>query len=791
MKILGQKALINLLRSNTNKSETLFSNTIDLCYSSDHKKGTWSFFSLVDMFLHGKLPLYPEVVLCLALHKMSDSIEEVRKAAITLMINLCNEKFPGEYLFIENSGVNDCYFDSQIKIAREIAKNHPKISLSLIREGLHRFRSVDNISRSRLLNFISPFFKNIQLTTFSDQEILLCAFLEKLLIITLKYSEEFVQGVADMWMNIAHTHENVVYITNYLVCITTVKRAKSLLLTACKIVLLISRANPQPTVEKLVYELYSIDKVGEQISLDEHQQFVERNMETQSKIPQCWAKDFSFMFPFSLKDKPFSRSNVSLILLTELILDNYEIIREHLPIILLLSFLGQDSSNIWVVKYSKTILASILFKSCGNEVYKSAGYITDYLIHPKTNQITFEALWSKKDYICRDGTLDTSDHLLNTFLLNYFELLEKTEEGIINRFSMMSLKWAVFYSTFSHYICRSLQFHRILKQPLREDSLYCILFCLHRHLVTRDPSGSREIMYESLTALHSMSSTVQLNDIVRIPQLWWSIVCALQTDCELEYWLSLDLLAVLLQQFDFNHPDIKKIVNKKPPGKWVNAFHGIQPLILKGLASNLVEPNARALLNEFLSIECPELIDKSPFRYLDNILVLLPWLMMNVVTLNVDDQQKSISITADIVQICTKLNFNDVSSVFNQYARGEYNTSDAFLDDLSLPFFNAFVKHNELRVFTMLRCFIYYGSPSPFHPLSLSSLLPFLLLSIHSPLSSLLPFLLLSSFPFPLPSPFISLLAFSPFSHCSPLPSSFHITSCLYFPLIPGPSLLL
>lgn len=714
---IAQKALINLLRSNLDKRELFFKKTIDLCYSSDHKISSWSFYTLVEILSHGNIPIYPHILLCLALHKMGDSIERVRHTSVILMTLLSEENyFPGDYPLVQNSGAFDCYYHSQLQVALRVSVLHPSVSIHFIDEAFHRFRIIDGPARERLLHIIAPFFSHINLKSDFDTRNC-CAFLERLLVVTLKYGEEFTFSVEASWRNLAHSKENIIYILNYLISLSCNLRVKSLLLICCKVTLLISRSLPEFTVEKLVYELFNTQKIGKHYTPEEFQENTEQNMETQALMVSSWAKDFVFMFPPLLHQLPYSRSNIALILLCEIILENFNVFINYLHIVILCAFLAQDSSNFWVIKFGKTILANILFSALGSKNYRS---IDNWILEPLTTNNNFDnsiGLWNKSEFICRDGTIDTREHFLRKFLISYLHLIEKAPflsnyiggfSKLKENFAMVALRWATF-STSSHYICRSLQIFRFLDQPLHVNVLSKIVFCIQRHIENRDASGSRDVMFEGLCTLHSVSQSSSLSDIIKNPQLLWTTLSCLQSDSEEEYWLVLDLLAVLLQQIDFDDDALKKTIRSKPPGDWVVSFTGIQPLILKGFTSHRVEDCARALVSEFLLIDCPELIDSSSTRYLDNIIVLLPYLMENIIATNEEIQQETLRITQNIMSVCQSNHWNEMLQVFQNYLQGEFDDGSLFLKKLSPSFYSTLVKGYELRIFSLLRCYIWNG----------------------------------------------------------------------------------
>ena len=703
MKQFAQEALVNILRSNKPLRGPLFSRVVDFCYSSQHKVASWTFYTLVDSYLRGKIPIYPHVLLCLALHKMGDSVERVRKAATSLMSALIEEHFPGEYTLMQNTGVFDCYYQSQVKVAKQIARQHPSISSDFLENAFIRFRDVDGPSRERFLHIMESFLINVDLSPSAKDEKAVCCFLERLLVVTLKYGEEFTGRVEAAWVCLSHSEVNAVAIVNYLVSLCVNRRGNSLVETACKVVLLVSRAQSQAVVDKLVFELTLTEKVGQVISQEMEDEMNELSIMAQAKMPSNWAKDFCFMFPTALRLPTLSRSNVAIILLTELIQECFEHVSPHLAQLLFMTFLALDSSNKKVVRYAKVALANVLFASLGSSAYLKLTELTSQLTE------TTEPLWRKTEYLCHDGHLvgNESDALYK-FVSEYINALKGFDSLLPAKVAAFALRWSN-KALWAHYISRSLQIFRIMSVSMSPEALYHILHCVWRHLATRDASGSRAVMFEALSTLHSLAATVTPQSLAQLPQLWWAILSFLQSDCEAEYWLSLDLLAVILQQFDFDNEQFMDAMIGAPPGAWAAPFTGIQPLVMKGITSEKVEINARALLTEFLTIDCPGLIDSKETRFLDNVIPLLPFLLENIMNTDEEAQEETIRVAKNILAMSKEQGWDGITPVLSNYLEGEYNDASVFLQELAGPLHKYLIKNHELRTFSLLRTYVCFG----------------------------------------------------------------------------------
>ena len=157
----------------------------------------------------------------------------------------------------------------------------------------------------------------------------------------------------------------------------------------------------------------------------------------QAKMPSNWAKDFCFMFPTALRLPTLSRSNVAIILLTELIQECFEHVSPHLAQLLFMTFLALDSSNKKVVRYAKVALANVLFASLGSSAYLKLTELTSQLTE------TTEPLWRKTEYLCHDGHLvgNESDALYK-FVSEYINALKGFDSLLPAKVAAFALRWS-------------------------------------------------------------------------------------------------------------------------------------------------------------------------------------------------------------------------------------------------------------------------------------------------------------------------------------------------------------
>ena len=486
MQYTARKALINLLRSNKERKTSLFATIVDECYNADNNKGINNFMVISEIYQTGKLPLYPAVLLTLGLHKLCDSNYEVRQIAIKFMQNMLKQCFPGEYSFAESATIYDTYQANQLEVASKIAKNYPAISFEFIVESLIRFRSVDDVARERLLKIMVPFFLNIILSKLAENQIL--SILETLCIITFKYAEQFTSTIEKIWATLANSHENIVTILNYLISVSTVRRNKNIISVGEKVTLLLARVLPKEVIKKLIYELFSTNRIGRMITVEEHREISAKEMEEQSNTKPSWAKDAMFVFPAILKNKPFSRSNISLLFIQGIILENFEEMKEFIPFIFSVIILSMDLGNEEVNSSIKLIINNLYFHNKEVNLEKEYWKLLEII----------DKGWNKLDF--NNGIIEKNNNKMSEFINLLIRFVKPLLGDINQQLTMCSLKWA-YTSDSSHLVCRSLQIYRYLNPPVTNDTLYYLLAIFNNHLTNRNPKSNQNIILEVLLSL--------------------------------------------------------------------------------------------------------------------------------------------------------------------------------------------------------------------------------------------------------------------------------------------------
>jgi hypothetical protein len=141
-------------------------------------------------------------------------------------------------------------------------------------------------------------------------------------------------------------------------------------------------------------------------------------------------------------------------------------------------------------------------------------------------------------------------------------------------------------------------------------------------------------------------------------------------------------------------------------------FEGVQPLVLKGLMSNVSHSVSIDVLSRITVHSCDSIFGDAETRLLMHIIGLLPWLCLQLSKDPVigpasplqHQYQKACSVAANIAIWCQAKSLDELATVFMIYSRGEIKSIDNFLACVSPLLCNEwFPKHSTLAFGHLLK----------------------------------------------------------------------------------------
>ncbi|KAJ3078703.1 Cell morphogenesis protein PAG1, partial [Quaeritorhiza haematococci] len=188
-----------------------------------------------------------------------------------------------------------------------------------------------------------------------------------------------------------------------------------------------------------------------------------------------------------------------------------------------------------------------------------------------------------------------------------------------------ALAWGT-YCPVRHVACRSLQIFRTLLPAFNQRMLGELLYRLS-NTVADLTEEIQGFAMEILLTLNVMFDSLDEQRVVLFPQFFWACVACLHSPHEWEFLEAVSLLSKFLSRVNLNDASCRNVVLINLPTKWRGQFVGLQPLLLRGLNSATCERQALQVITALVPLENDSLVDVSPARVLFAVLAHLPRLL--------------------------------------------------------------------------------------------------------------------------------------------------------------------
>ncbi|CAI8594202.1 unnamed protein product [Vicia faba] len=298
-----------------------------------------------------------------------------------------------------------------------------------------------------------------------------------------------------------------------------------------------------------------------------------------------------------------------------------------------------------------------------------------------------------------------------------------------------ALRWAM-ECTSKHLACRSHQIYRALRPSVTSDACVSLLRCLHRCLGNPVPQVLGFVM-EILMTMQVMVENMEPEKVILYPQLFWGCVAMMHTDFVHVYRQVLELFSQVIDRLSFRDRTTENVLLSSMPRDELDTsyigefqrtesksgyeplqegslpvFEGVQPLVLKGLMSNVSHSVSIDVLSRITVHSCDSIFGDAETRLLMHIIGLLPWLCLQLskdpvigpVSPLQHQYQKACSVAANIAVWCRAKSLDELATVFMIYSRGEIKSIDIFLACVSPLLCNEwFPKHSTLAFGHLLK----------------------------------------------------------------------------------------
>ncbi|EGG16440.1 hypothetical protein DFA_08978 [Cavenderia fasciculata] len=414
---------------------------------------------------------------------------------------------------------------------------------------------------------------------------------------------------------------------------------------------------------------------------------------------------------------PLSRFQLPLIFLSEVAFEIGEEFRKHLPTLLQLIFLGLYYHQQPVHEHCRLLLLNLIrclvIKKCQQNgdtntmLYEDAIQLADFLMPSShrspddTKEIAKKEISSPKYVV-----------MLTKRVVSVLSSGSSSSSDLKEYWGVNALNWATNSQNY-RLAQRSYQILRGLEPTTTIDALTDVLTSLGKNLATlsQDNIGLVGEIQETLLV---MVRCIHPSKLILFPQLFWGTMALLQSDFESQFINAVKLLSILLETVNFSDRAVQNVFLASMPKEW-DFFHGLQPMVLRGLMSTTTSPITVEFLSALTLQPCNEIFHPEPIRFLTNLTSLLPFLLYS--TVETDPDHLAYLVSERLATASENHNYPRLSTILQNYSQQLYvNQLDGFLDDLISPLSDVVVKHSTL-VFSLLFNVLEFGPPDFRYPI--------------------------------------------------------------------------
>lgn len=679
---IGRMALRNVLVHNAN-TPSLLEDVVGECFSGEPAtKSTQSFFITLCEIIQ-ELAFYPfpmHQVLCLGLLKAGDRDLNIRRNAIRILKTV-EDRFAldvgvQEFEIGISSDTKSVYKNAQTRLCERLARCGDELCYLSISEFVSRLNTKNEISRREIMDLLLPWLRNVRLQTEPNSNDLTLPsrmVLTNMVYMTIKSGDGYFKKIERIWHALVFDNDepSLKLAVRYLLELAIEKRNPHLVVHIQKIVVYLGRTSLRTA---LCDQLISIIQPKAMVPQrqDDHDVAASKN------DANLYIANLDDCLSVNQKRPVFSRGQLALVFMVQLVTEVGQAISEHLPLLLHVTFVQMGHPTAIVHEQARQMLAHLVWTLLVGKNTPDGHADSIVFLLDQINVKDGKRLWQNED-------LNFSKLQFNRKLLKTPVAMEELIQAVIDVFSMhnmdcrqmwgeVSLTWATSCSV-RHIACRSFQIFRTLMPQLSQRMLADMLARLS-NTVADSSDDIQGFALEILSTLKVIGENIDPYELETFPQLFWVTMASLQTIHEQEYIEVLQMLQYLLPKLDLDDEENKDILLSSKPADWDGNFGGIQPLVLQGLRSATSYKLSLKLLRQ-LNATDDTLVDPSGARLMYLILANLPDMLHALEQEKIEGEVMEAA--EQICIIADRESRSNVVRVLSSFAKSRFRTKQDFL----------------------------------------------------------------------------------------------------------------
>ncbi|KER00201.1 hypothetical protein AUEXF2481DRAFT_45426 [Aureobasidium subglaciale EXF-2481] len=682
----GRRALKNLLLHNTEHS-FLLSHSIEECYHAKNPKALLSYFTVATQVLtdatDDRVPFWK--ILSAALYTLGNENSEIRMKSARLLRTLEERLGKNSKLQDLDISISDkttaVYKLAQFEISRRLAKQHADMAFHVFSEFTRYFGGLVPDHQRNMVAAMLPWIQTIELQLLPSGGPTASSYMlmVNLFEITARSSSVLHNEIQALWQALATGPYggNVQVVLDFIIAICLDRREQNFVDYAKQIVVFLSTtAAGLKVVEFLLLQITPKAMIAEK--------------RPPPPIPQDmtglpYIADLAQVLPIGNRQSGLSLGQLALMLLVDLVVSPVQLPKNKIPLLLQVVVVQWDHYTPLVQDQAREMLVHMIHEIVISKI--GPGHtgpdkqsIEDLI--EAIRQHDPKVVWAYEE-TDNKGLARNSNGVPEPMVFVIEEVVRvlsfsyddpSVGDDIRKDWARMSLVWATTCAV-RHVACRSFQIFRCIIDSLDRQMMADMLARL-TNTIADDENDCLTFSQEILITLRTIISALEPEDLIQYPQLFWTTSACLDTIFEQEFQASLSMLDRLLDKLDLSDPAVIKLFNENKPAKWEGEFEGLQPLVYKGLRSNVCLDRSLDMLERMIKLPSSSLIGGDT-RLLFTLLANLPR-YLHCFEDDMNDQTcfesaDSLAAVAEAQQL------PDLAHALDGFARQHYRNSNDFL----------------------------------------------------------------------------------------------------------------
>ncbi|KXT03375.1 hypothetical protein AC578_3982 [Pseudocercospora eumusae] len=702
---IGRKALQNLIIHNPDQP-ALMAQTMRMCYVARMPKALASYFEVVTKVLtentNATTPFWK--ILCAGLYTLGNEDSHIRMKSARLLRTLEERLGKTSKLQDLDISVSDkttaVYKLAQFEISRRLASQHPELAFHVFSEFSAYFNELQPDHQRNMVSGMLPWIQTIELQLDPNGGPTGTSYmlLVNLFEITVKSSITLHNEIQALWQALATGGHagNVQLVLDFIINICLDKKEQNFVIYAKQIVVFLSKT---PAGARVVE--YLLLQICPKTMVAERREPTQAPQETVGlQLP--YVADLSLVLPSGGKQNGLSLGQLSMILLVDLVVSPVQLPADKVPTLLQVILVQWDQYVSIVQDQAREMLVHLIHELVISKIDPGSTEpdkksIEDFIESVRRHDP--KIAWSYSDSEIRAGEEDNRavSEPMSYVVDECVRIFSITYPNIREEWGKVTMHWATSCAV-RHVACRSFQVFRCVLTTLDQQMLADMLARLSNTIADDENHDYLVFSLEILTTLRSIIGGLEPLNLLKYPQLFWTICACLDTIFEREFQEGLSMLSQLLSRMDLSDPAVIKILKESQPTKWEGGFNGIHALLYKGVRSSRSMDRSLQIMEKLIKMPASEIVG-SDDRLLFTVLANLPRFLHHFEN---ESEVPCLESAETLAFAAESQNYIGLAKVLTAFAQRKFKSGKDFLGQCMQAIRNAWFPSQEFNSLVFL-----------------------------------------------------------------------------------------